>query len=566
MPSNTFENISTKDRNDLWRLLDNGLKFTDAWNKLNDRWVETYHYTLRVQLIFDFVSQLIVPSGEGEGEPVILEDFEKSFIFDIYNPVDANNRRIVRRAILSLARKNGKSFLIAMLVLVHLIGPEAIINGEIYSAANTRDQAGLIFRYLAQLIRADPELSSLLKIVDSTKRVIAMSNGSVYAALSADAGPQHGRNPSLIIFDELAQAKNRDLYDALDTSMAARKEPLYISISTQSNDPQHILSQLIDDGLSGNDPTTVCHLYAVPDDAEDVFTNEELWRLANPALGKFRSLLEMQTAAKRAQRMPTFEASFRNLYLNQRSDAKSPLIPRQEWEACKGDATILLGDGLFMGLDLSGKLDLTALVGVSDGYEDRIKAWFWKPEGSLDEHERRDRVPYRVWKNQGFIETTPGRAIQYDWIAHRLQRIHKEYMIIGIAFDRYRIDDLMNAMNKIGLDSYVDGKDSPIAGAIRLVPWGQGFASMTQAVEAFEMSILDRKFVHDGNPVATWNVSNTMVVLDPAGNKKLDKSKSRFRIDFSVAVAMALGLKSRDRAAAPLVSAYESEAAECLTF
>jgi phage terminase large subunit-like protein len=145
-------------------------------------------------------------------------------------------------------------------------------------------------------------------------------------------------------------------------------------------------------------------------------------------------------------------------------------------------------------------------------------------------------------------------------------RIHKEYEIIGIAFDRYRIDDLMNAMNKIGLDSYVDGKDNAIAGAIRLVPWGQGFASMTQAVEAFEMSILDRKFVHDGNPVATWNVSNTMVTGDAAGNKKLDKSKSRFRIDFSVACAMALGLKSKDRAVMPAVSAYEYAGAECLTF
>ena len=517
--------------------------------------------------IITFIERLTVPSGFGQGNTFKLLPFQKDFIRDVYGPVDDNGKRIVRRAILSIARKNGKTMIVSCLALAHLlIDKLAVVNGEVYSIGNDRDQAAIIFRYAAQIVRADPELSQYLKIVDSTKTMVCFKNGSIYRAVSSEVGSKFGLNPSAAIFDELAQARNADLYHAFDSAMGAREEPLFICISTQSNDPQHVLSTLIDDGLSKKDPTTVCHLYAAPDDAEDVFINEDVWKLANPAMGTFRSLSEMRTAAKRAQRMPTFEASYRNLNLNQRFNQQSPLIPRQEWEACKGDATILPGDGLFMGLDLSGKLDLTSLVGVSDGFEDRIKAWFWKPEGSLDEHERRDRVPYRVWKNQGFIETTPGRAIQYDWIAHRLQRIHKEYMIIGIAFDRYRIDDLMNAMNKIGLDSYVDGKDNAIAGAIRLVPWGQGFASMTQAVEAFEMSILDRKFIHDGNPVATWNVSNTMVTGDAAGNKKLDKSKSRFRIDFSVACAMALGLKSKDRSAAPNTSAYEFETAECLTF
>ena len=158
--------------------------------------------------------------------------------------------------------------------------------------------------------------------------------------MSAEAGTKYGLNPTVVIYDELAQAKNRDLYDALDTSMAARLEPLFIVISTQSNDPQHILSQLIDDGMSGNDPTTVCHLYAVPDDAEDVFTDVKLWKLANPALGDFRSLEELRTAAKRAKRMPTFEAAFRNLYLNQRVNAETPFIPRAEWTACQGEYEI----------------------------------------------------------------------------------------------------------------------------------------------------------------------------------------------------------------------------------
>jgi len=452
--------------------------------------------------------------------------------------------------------------LIATLTLVHLVGPEATTNGEIYSAANEREQAAIVFKYAAQIVRAEPELLTMIKIIDSTKTMICFANGSVYRAISAEAGTKFGLNPTVVIYDELAQAKNRDLYDALDTSMAARLEPLFIVISTQSNDPQHILSQLIDDGLSGNDPTTVCHLYAVPDDAENVFNDPKTWRLANPALGDFRSLPEMKTAAARAKRMPSFEAAFRNLYLNQRVDAKSPLIPRLEWEGCRGDAAIEPGSDIYLALDLSGKTDLTALVGSSSGEHDKIKAWFWKPDATLREHETRDRVPYWAWKQQGFIETTPGRAIQYEWIAERLAQIVSEYNVLGMAFDRYRIDDLMNAMNKIGLETYIDGKDDARSGALRLIPWGQGFKDMTPAVEALEVSVLQRKLIHDGNPVLTWNISNAIAISDPAGCRKLDKSKVRFRIDGAVSLAMAIGLKSRDMMKQPEPSCYDGLSAD----
>lgn len=516
----------------------------------------------RVQRIIRFIENLNVPSGKGEGHPFKMRKFQRRFIQDVYGPVGKEGFRIVRRAILSEARKNGKTALIAALALVHLVGPEAVGNGEIYSAATEREQAALVFKYAAQIVRADAELQSLIKIVDSTKTMVCFANGSVYRAISAEAGSKYGLNPTVVIYDELAQARTRDLYDALDTSMAAREEPLFIVISTQSNDPQHILSQLIDDGLNGHDATTVCHLYAVPDDADNVFKDEKLWKLANPALGDFRSLTEMRTAAKRAKRMPTFESSFRNLYLNQRVDSQSPLIPRIEWMGCKGDATIEQGAEIYLGLDLSGKTDLTALVAVSNGAQERVKAWFWKPEETLIEHEKRDRVPYIAWKKSGYIETTPGRAIQYEWVAERLGEIVSEYKIIGIAFDRWRIDDLMNAMGKIGLECYVDGKDDKRSGALRLVSWGQGFASMTQAVEALEVSVLERKLVHDMNPCLTWNISNAVSISDAAGGRKLDKSKTRFRIDGAVALAMAIGLKSRDMKEAPMESAYSNLTAE----
>lgn len=515
--------------------------------------------SIRVRNIFKFCQELTVPSGKGEGSPLRLRPFQKRFIRDVYGRVGRNRKRKTRRAVLSMARKNGKSLLTAALSLVHLVGPERVPNGEIYSAATEREQAAIVFRYAAQIVRADPELEALIKIVDSTKTMIGLDTGSVYRAISAEAGSKFGYNPTVVIYDELAQAKKRDLYDALDTSMAARDEPLFIIISTQSNDPQHLLSQLIDDGLSGRDPSTVCHLYAVPDDADPdvVFRDKKLWKLANPALGDFRSLPEMRTMAKRALRMPTFEASFRNLYLNQRVDAHSPLIPRLEWQGCCGEYEIEEGEEVYLGLDLSGKTDLTALVGVTADSASRVLARFWKPEVALKDHEKRDRVPYATWKAQGLLETTPGRAVQYDFVAARLAEIHAQYVIRGLAFDRWSIDNFKNACNREGLDVWIDGQDDELAGAVRMVQWGQGYKDMAPAIDALEVAVLERILKHDGHPVLTWNISNAMATQDPAGNRKMDKAATRFRIDGAVALAMAIGLKSRDLLEEPEPSVYE---------
>jgi phage terminase large subunit-like protein len=255
--------------------------------------------------------------------------------------------------------------------------------------------------------------------------------------------------------------------------------------------------------------------------------------------------------------MPSFESTFRNLYLNQRVNSESPFIPRAEWIACKGDATIDPGSNVYVGLDLSGRIDLSALVLVSVGEQDKIKPYFWKPKEGMEEQEKRDRTPYALWEKQDYIKTTPGKVIQFGFIAKELAEISKNYNIIGVAFDRWRINDFYNAMAEIGLDGYVEGKDDMRNGAIRLVPWGQGFADMTPAIEALETSILNRNFVHDGNPCLTWNFANAMTISDPAGGRKLDKTKTRFRIDGAVATAMAIGLKSRDRLIAQPISAYD---------
>ncbi len=443
--------------------------------------------------------------------------------------------------------------LIAAVALAHLVGPEAIVNGEIYSAANEREQAAIVFKMAAQFVRAEPELLAVLKVVDSTKTIVCFGNGSVYRAISAEAGSKHGFNPSVVIYDELAQAKSRALYDVLDTAMGARKEPLFLVISTQSNDPQHILSQLIDDGLNEDDPTTVTHLYQVPMEVEDIY-DEAVWIQANPALGDFRSLEDMRAFADRARRMPSFEAPFRNLYLNQRTDATSPLIPRSEWSACRHDVSPL-ADGkrgsllvpkerVYLGLDLSSTTDLTALVAVSADDGDRVAAWFWKPGDLLKDHEKRDHKPYPLWERQEFIEAPPGRAIDYGFVVRRIGEIANEYDVVALAFDRWRIEHILQKFNEAGITAYVEGKDTAITSGLRLIPHGQGFKDMAPAIDALETSILKREFKHDGHPVLTDNFANATVITDPAGNRKLSKSATRFRIDGAIATTMALGCKS----------------------
>lgn len=510
---------------------------------------KTFVNTERVERVVRFIECLIVPSGEGAGKPFRLRPWQKKFIADVYGPhieTEHGFRRRIRRAILSMARKNGKTMLIAALVLVHLVGPESIQNGEIYSAANERDQAAQVYKFCCQLIKADSELTAMLRMVDSTKTIACLSNSSFYRALSAEAGTKHGLNPTFVIYDELAQSPNRNLYDVLDTSQGARAEPLFILIGTQSADPQHPLSQLIDDGLSGKDPAAVVHLYAVPDDCEDIF-DEKVWPLANPALGDFRSLEDMRTAAARARRLPGFESTFRNLFLNQRINSEAPLIPRSEWMGCLDAKTRLEdGEGVYLALDLSSTTDLTCLVAVSAENGERVAAWFWKPADTMKLHEDRDRVPYKLWEKQGIIQTAPGRAVHYGFVAKQLAELCQKFRVLGLAYDRWRIDDLLRELVTEGIEAWVEGKDDSRDGVLRLVPWGQGFKDMAPAIDALEVAILERTFKHNGNPCLTWNFANAMVLKDPSGNRKMDKSKTRFRIDGAVATAMAVGLKARD--------------------
>lgn len=475
-----------------------------------------------------------VPEGAKVGQPIKLADFQRRFILAVYD-----NPAGTRRAYLAIARKNGKSALIACLLLAHLVGPEAKLNAQIVSGARSRDQAALVFNLAAKMVQLSPELSKLVRIVPSGKRLIGLAMNTEYKALAAEGTTAHGLSPVLAILDEVGQVKGPqdDFIDAITTAQGAHEEPLLIAISTQAPTDADLFSIWLDDAERSEDPAIVSHVYTAPEGCE--LTDRTAWEAANPALGLFRSLRDVEEQASQAERMPAQENTFRVLTLNQRVNMVAAFVSPGVWKACNGAPEQF--DGLvYGGLDLSATTDLTALALTcrKDGLLN-VQAHFWMPQDSVAEAARRDRAPYDLWVKQGFIRTTPGRVIDYDFVARDIGEITSGLSIAKIGFDRWRMDRMKGALERQGVE-------------LPLEPFGQGYVSMAPALDALEADLLNGVVRHGGNPVLAMCAGNAVALPDPAGNRKLDKSKATGRIDGMVALAMAEGVEAMSVEALPL--------------
>jgi phage terminase large subunit-like protein len=481
---------------------------------------------------------LEITSGVHAGRPFKVRDWQRDIIEAIY--AEQDNRRVVRNALISVPRKQGKTALAAALALCHLVGPEAERRGQVVSAAADRAQAAIIYNEIKAFAEADGDLYDRMIVRDYKKEIEDAVTGSTYRALSSDGKKAHGLSPSFIIADELAQWRGRELWDALVTSTGARAEPLMITIGTQSADPHSIMSEQVRYGesvISGSHDDRTFHatLYSAPLDADP--WDEQTWFDCNPALDDFRSLDEFRAAAIQAKKMPSKEAAFRLLYLNQPVATEQRFINAQDWLAIQRpmDLADMKGRPCWGGLDLSSTTDLTSLVLVFPQDDGSLQAftWTWVPGDNLAERENRDRVPYPLWARDGLITATPGRAIDRAFIVHTLGELASTFDIRSIAYDRWRMEDL----NKMLADEGID---------LNLVAWGQGFRDMGPAVERLESAILNKTLYHDGNQVLTWCASNAVAVSDPTGARKLDKAKSYDRIDALIALLMAVGLYYRE--------------------
>ncbi len=496
----------------------------------------------RVERIVAFLEDLPITQGSLAGTKLKIRDWQREFLEAVYAE-DENGQRPVRTAVLSMARKNGKTQLVAGLGLCHLLGPEAENRGEVYAAANDKQQSGKTFMEMVAILDEHPELDSRVNVVKFSKRIEVLSGqgrGSIFQALSADASTKQGLSPSFTIYDELGTAPKRDLYEALDTAMGARDNPLLCVISTQAANDHAVMSELIDYGKkinAGEEHDPSFHLTFFGADMDDDPWSEETWLKANPALGDFRSLDDVQRQAAQAQRIPSKEQSFRNLILNQRVDAHVRFLAKAEWDANGGDVDFdrLAGRECWGGLDLSQSRDLTAFVLVFPDDQGGIDVLprFFLPEAGIREKSDQDRVPYEVWAKQGYLTLIPGPVIDPGAVADAIAEACEDYELRSIAYDRWRINDLKRELDRIGATPPLE-------------PFGQGFRDMGPAVDKLERMVAEARLRHAGNPLLTFCAANAVVERDAAGNRKLDKARSSGRIDGLVALAMAIEAIDRE--------------------
>jgi phage terminase large subunit-like protein len=482
-----------------------------------------------------FCESLPVTSGPLAGQLWRCQPWQRKFIRDVFK-TDRRGKRLTKTAVLSVGRKSGKTDLAVRLTLAFMVGPCSEPRGECVSAAQDRAQASRIFSEMAAIVRAVPWMEARINIRRHDKFMEDIGeggNGSTYSAISSDVAVAFGKSISFFVFDEYGQSTNSNLYDALDTAMAGRENGMGMVISTQAARDDMPLSQLIDYGLRCErgeigDKTFHLTLFSAPMDAD--ITSPATWKLANPAIGTFQSKDEIARMAAQAERMPSKENSFRNLILNQRVDSVAHFLSPAIWNGCAApvDLDSLAGRPCYAALDLSGSRDMTALVLAftdDDGAADLLP-FAWLPGEDLRDREDADRAPYVQWAKDGHLLTTPGKTIDPKAIAIKIAELNGRYKIRGLAFDRWRIEDLRRELDAIGCP-------------VELVEFGQGFKDMSPAVDEFERLCFECKLRHGAHPVLAYCVSNTKIEADASGNRKPSKAKSMGRIDLAVAAIMA---------------------------
>ena len=501
------------------------------------------------QAVVDFFSdELELIEGKCAGKPFQLEGWQQKIVRNLFGWKRPDGTRRYREAFIFVPRKNGKTPFCA-----GLINYVAFCDGEpgaqIYSAAGEREQAALVFRHAAGMIARNPVLSALSRVYRTFKSIEFGGGATVYKALSADADTKHGLNAHLVINDELHVQPNRDLVDTLETATASRLQPLIVHITTAGFDRSTICYEKYDyakkvrDGIIEN-PSFFPVIYEA--EPTDDWRLESTWVKANPNLGVSVELDYLRQACEEAKQIPAKENTFKRLHLNIWTEQDVRWLSQERWDTLAG--RVNTETPCFAGLDMSTTTDLTAFVLVfKDGERYSVKPFFFAPRENAINREKKDGVPYLTWARQGFLELTEGNVVDYDYVRRRINEIGREYEIKGIAADRWNATQLIVQLAGDGFE---------------LVPFGQGFASMSGPCKKLEEIILGENLTHDNNPVMNWCVSNVCVKEDPAENIKPIKSKKTERIDGVVALVMGLGLCIQEEVSRP--SVYENRGVSLL--
>lgn len=483
-----------------------------------------------------FSEKLRHVKGDKAGKPLVLNEWQANIIATLFGWKRPDKTRRYRTAYIEVPRKAGKSTLasgIALLLLYCDDEPGA----EIYSCASDRDQAAIVFEIAKENVVRCPALAKRSQIYQRSivHREIAtgIPKGS-YKVISAEAASKHGYNPSGIIFDELHAQPNRDLWDVMKTGTGARSQPLTVALTTAGYDRHSICWEVrqqavaVRDGMQNESMLPVIYSAEMEDDWE----SEAIWHKAQPNLEISVPLSFYRDEFTTAKQSPAFENTFRRLYLNQWTEQAVRWIPMDKWRACGAEIDVT-GAECYAGLDLSTTTDITALVlafRLPDG-KVYLLPHFWIPKENARARERRDRVPYILWGQQGHLTLTEGDVVDYDVVRRDINAFHERYNIREIAIDRWNASQLTTQLMGDGFE---------------IVPHGQGYASMSAPAKEFEKLVFGGQLAHPNSPVLDWMAGNVAVEQDAAGNLKPSKKASTERIDGIVAAVMAVGRLAAD--------------------
>ncbi len=470
--------------------------------------------------------------GEKGGQPFLLEPFQKKIVRDLFGwKYRETNLRRFRTAYICLPRKNGKSTLISAIAL-YMLCADGEPSAECYVAAGDRQQAGIIFDVASSMVRSDSQLNNNLKVFKSS--VIHEKSNSAFKAISAEASSKFGYNASFICMDEFFVQKDAQLWDALTTSVGARRQPLTIAITTAGYNRESICFKTEEYGRKVSegvieDSSFYYVKFACPMDVD--WDSEEALRLANPALESGIVKLDyLKREQEKAVKMPSYENTFRMLHLGQWMSSASKWLSDAQWMECNFEEVNLeqfKGQRVWCGLDLASVRDVSCLVLLAEIDEKLVcLPYFWTPKETAFVRSRRDGVDYIGWEKEGLMELTEGDVTDYNYIKERIKEIAEVVNIQEIAYDRWNSSQLV-------IDLVNDG--------LPMIPFGQGFASMSAPTKELEKIVLAKELNHGGNKVLRWMCSNLAMKTDPAGNIKMDKAKSSEKIDGMIALVMALG-------------------------
>lgn len=495
----------------------------------------TSHYDkAKADRAVKFIENLRHTKAKWAGKRFWLLPWQETLVRDIFGTVKEDGTRQFRTAYVEICKKVGKSELAAAIAL-YLLYADNEPSAEVYGAAADRQQASIVFDVAKRMVELTPALLKRSKIMGATKRIVNYSNAGIYQVLSADVGNKHGFSVSGLVFDEIHNQPNRNLYDVLTKgSSDARANPLHFIITTAGNDRNSIAFELHTkalDILNGRreDPTFYPVVYGLADDED--WTDEKNWYKVNPSLGYTVEIDRLRDAFREAQQNPADEVTFRWLRLNQWVSSTVAWIPDQIYalgnEAI--DMESLKGRECYGGLDLSSSGDITAFVLVFPPHNGKEKyvilPFFWVPQDTIPLRVRRTSVSYDKWQAQGYLMATEGNVIHYGFIEKFIDDLGKIYNIKEIAYDRWGAVEMTQALEGMGFT---------------VVPFGQGFSSMSPPTKRFYELLMEGKMVHGAHPVLRWMAGNVVVDTDPAGNIKVTKRRSPDKVDGIVAAIMAL--------------------------